>query len=116
VAAAAADAARCPVGKGSAYGKCDGGTAENVSGILAGRPVAGKTGSSEYNATETFAGFTPQVAAAGIAVNADSPNDRVGSGVSNAVNQAVAQTMAAALRGQPAVAFPAPSRARALGS
>ncbi|WP_426505800.1 transglycosylase domain-containing protein [Dactylosporangium sp. McL0621] len=116
VAAAAADAARCPVGKGSAYGKCDGGTAENVSSMLAGHPVAGKTGSSEYNATETFAGFTPQVAAAGIAVNADSPNDRVGSGVSSAVNQAVAQTMAAVLRGKPAQPFPAPSRARALGS
>ncbi|WP_433048157.1 transglycosylase domain-containing protein [Dactylosporangium sp. CS-033363] len=116
VAAAAADAARCPVGKGgSAYGKCDGGTAEAVSGILGGRAVGGKTGSSENNATETFAGFTPQVAAAGIAVNADNPNDWVGSGVSSAVNSAVAQTMAAALRGQPSLGFPAPSRAKALG-
>jgi membrane peptidoglycan carboxypeptidase len=116
VAAAATDAARCPVGKSSAYNKCDGGTAENVSGILAGRPVAGKTGSSEHNATETFVGFTPQVAAAAIAVNPDNPSDRVGDGVSSAVNRAVAQTMAAALRGQPAQGFPAPSRARALGS
>nr|BFE66589.1 transglycosylase domain-containing protein [Dactylosporangium thailandense] len=115
VAAAATDAARCPVGRGSAYGKCDGGTAENISGILGGRPVAGKTGSSENNATETFAGFTPQVAAAGIAVNADNPNDYVGGGVSSAVNQAVALTMVAALRGQPVQGFPAPSRKRALG-
>ncbi|GAA3451624.1 transglycosylase domain-containing protein [Dactylosporangium matsuzakiense] len=110
VAAAATDAARCPVGRASAAGRCDGGTAENVSAILAGRPVAGKTGSSENNATETFAGFTPQVAAAGIAVNTDSPNDRVGAGISGAVNSAVAQTMAAALRGQPVLAFPPPSR------
>ncbi|WP_432975265.1 transglycosylase domain-containing protein [Dactylosporangium sp. CA-233914] len=116
VAAAATDAARCPVGRGSAYGKCDGGTAEAVSGILGGRPVAGKTGSSENNATETFVGFTPQVAAAGIAANADNPNDYVGGGVSSSVNQAVAQTMVAALRGQSAQGFPAPSRARALGS
>jgi membrane peptidoglycan carboxypeptidase len=115
VAAAATDAARCPVSKSSAYNKCDGGTAEAVSGILAGRSIAGKTGSSEYNATETFVGFTPQIAAAGIAVNADNPNDQVGSGVSSAVNQAVAQTMAAALRGQPAKPFPPPSRARAMG-
>jgi len=115
VAAAATDAARCPVGKSSVYNKCDGGTAEAVSGILAGRPVAGKTGSSEYNATETFVGFTPQIAAAGIAVNADNPNDQVGGGVSNSVNSAVAQTMAAALRGQPAKNFPTPSRARAMG-
>ncbi|MGI5237669.1 transglycosylase domain-containing protein [Dactylosporangium sp. CA-139066] len=115
VTAAATDAARCPVGKGSAYNKCDGGTAEAVSGILGGRPVAGKTGSSEYNATETFVGFTPQIAAAAIAVNVDNPNDQVGGGVSNSVDAAVAQTMAAALRGQPVKQFVAPSRARALG-
>jgi membrane peptidoglycan carboxypeptidase len=115
VAAAATDAARCPVSKSSAYNKCDGGTAEAVSGILGGRPVAGKTGSSEYNATETFVGFTPQIAAAGIAANVDNPNDQVGSGISNSVNAAVAQTMAAALRSQPAKPFPPPSRARALG-
>ncbi|GAA1521370.1 transglycosylase domain-containing protein [Dactylosporangium maewongense] len=115
VAAAATDAARCPVSRSSAYGKCDGGTAENVSGILGGRPVAGKTGSSEYNSTETFVGFTPQIAAAGIAVNVDNPNDHVGSGVSGSVNAAVAQTMASALRGQPAQAFRPPSRVRALG-
>ncbi|GAA0713596.1 transglycosylase domain-containing protein [Dactylosporangium roseum] len=116
VAVAATDAARCPVGRGSAYGKCDGGTAEAVSGILGGRPVAGKTGSSEYNSTETFVGFTPQVAAAGIAVNADNPNDNVGDGVSSSVNSAVARTMATSLRGQPVQGFPAPSRARALGT
>ncbi|MEV8517819.1 transglycosylase domain-containing protein [Dactylosporangium sp. NPDC051484] len=115
VAAAATDAARCPVSKGSSYGRCDGGTAEAVSGILSGRPVAGKTGSSENNATETFVGFTPQIAAAGIAVNVDNPNDYVGGGVSSSVNGAVAQTMAATLRGQPVQGFPAPSRARALG-
>ncbi|MFC4045338.1 transglycosylase domain-containing protein [Dactylosporangium siamense] len=115
VAAAATDAARCPVSRSSAYNKCDGGTAENVSGILGGRPVAGKTGSSEYNSTETFVGFTPQVAAAGIAVNVDNPNDQVGSGIAGSVNAAVAQTIAAALRGQPVQAFQPPSRVRALG-
>src|SRR5262249_47950648 len=73
IAAAAVDAARCPVGQQSAYGQCDGGTATMVSGILDGRPVGGKTGSSEGNSTETFVGFTPQVAAAGIAVNPDDP-------------------------------------------
>ncbi|GAB3856950.1 hypothetical protein GCM10027610_092530 [Dactylosporangium cerinum] len=115
VAAAATDAARCPVSRSSAYNKCDGGTAENVSGILGGRPVAGKTGSSEYNSTETFVGFTPQIAATGIAVNVDNPNDQVGSGVAGSVNAAVAQTIAAALRGQPVQAFQPPSRVRALG-
>jgi membrane peptidoglycan carboxypeptidase len=86
VAAAAADAARCPVGQQSAYGKCDGGTATDVSTILNGRPVAGKTGSSDNGATETFVGFTPQLAAAGMATNPDNPQDYVDAGVSAKVN------------------------------
>ena len=43
-----------------------------------GRPVAGKTGSSERNATETFVAFTPQLAVAAIAANPDDPRDAVG--------------------------------------
>ncbi|MEN3356247.1 MAG: hypothetical protein V7637_229, partial [Mycobacteriales bacterium] len=85
VAQAAADAARCPVGQQSAYGQCDGGTAEAVSGIVGG-PVAGKTGSTQGNVTETFVGVTPQVAAAGIAADPADPGDGVGAGVSAAVD------------------------------
>jgi membrane peptidoglycan carboxypeptidase len=114
VARAATDAARCPVGQQSTYGKCDGGTAPNVGTIL-GRPVAGKTGSSENNATETFVGYTPQVAAAGIAANPDSPNDPVGAAVATSVDDAVARTLASASEGQPILDFPAPSRQLALG-
>ena len=109
VAAAATDAARCPVGGRSAFNRCDGGTAEPVAGILNGRPVAGKTGSSEENATESFVGFTPQAAAAGIAVNPDDPSDHVGSGVAPSVNAAVARTLAKAVQGLPAEDFPRPS-------
>jgi membrane peptidoglycan carboxypeptidase len=110
VARAGADAARCPVGQQSAYGKCDGGTAGPVGGLFGNRPVAGKTGSSEGNATETFVGFTPQVAAAATAANPDRPQDAVGEGVSSSVNMAVARTMAAVLKGQPVAKFPPPSR------
>jgi membrane peptidoglycan carboxypeptidase len=115
VARAATDAARCPVGQQSAYDRCDGGTATAVSGILDGRPVAGKTGSSESNATETFVGFTPQLAAAAIAANPDDPGDHVGAAVSPRVNEAVARTMAAALRGVPYQDFQPPSRQLAFG-
>jgi membrane peptidoglycan carboxypeptidase len=114
VAAAAVDAARCPVGQQSVFRRCDGGTAQTVSAII-GRPFAGKTGSSEYNRTETFVGITRQLAAAAIATNPDSPRDAVGAGVSPAVNEAVARTLAIALAGQPALDFPAPSRRIALG-
>jgi membrane peptidoglycan carboxypeptidase len=114
VARAATDAARCPVGQQSASGRCDGATAPEVGDILK-RPVAGKTGSSENNSTETFAGFTPQLAAAAIAANPDSPSDLVGAGIASSVNAAVARTMAAALQGQPSLNFTAPSSQIATG-
>ncbi|MET8371757.1 transglycosylase domain-containing protein [Micromonospora profundi] len=110
VARAATDAARCPVGQQSPYGQCNGGTATAVNRILDGRPVAGKTGSSEKNATETFVGFTPQVAVAGIAANPDDPTDSVGSAVQARVIDAVARVIGTAVKGQPETAFTAPSR------
>ncbi|WP_455565698.1 transglycosylase domain-containing protein [Micromonospora humida] len=109
VARAATDAARCPVGQQSAYGQCNGSTAGGVDGIV-GRPVAGKTGSSEQNATETFVGFTPQVAVAGIAANPDDPSDAVGAAVQGEVITAVARTIRTAVDGLPVRDFTAPSR------
>ena len=97
IARAAADAARCPVGQQSAYGKCDGGTAEQVAGLFGGLAVAGKTGSTEDNRTETFVGFTPTMAAAGIANDPVNPADRVGSGVEARVVTAVGRTLRAAV-------------------
>jgi membrane peptidoglycan carboxypeptidase len=116
IARAATDAARCPVGQQSAFGRCDGGTATQVGQILGSRPVAGKTGSSENNATETFAGYTAQVAAAGIAANPDDPGDQVGSAVQAEVIVAVARTLATAVQGKPVREFPAPDRGLAFGS
>ncbi len=110
VARAATDAARCPVGQQSAFGQCNGGTATAVDSIV-GRPVAGKTGSSERNATETFVGYTPQVAVAGIAANPDDATDLVGSAVQAKVIDAVARTIKTALTGKPVADFTAPSRA-----
>jgi len=110
VARAATDAARCPVGQQSAFGQCNGGTATAVDSIV-GRPVAGKTGSSERNATETFVGYTPQVAVAGIAANPDDVTDLVGSAVQAKVIDAVARTIKTALTGKPVADFTAPSRA-----
>ncbi|HEV7655454.1 MAG TPA: transglycosylase domain-containing protein [Mycobacteriales bacterium] len=115
VARAGVDAARCPVGQQSVYGRCNGGTATAVSGIV-GRPVAGKTGSSQGNVTETFVGITPQVAAAGIAANPADPTDAVGSGVSSSVDSAVANTIAVALQGLPVQEFTPPSVQTAFGS
>nr|WP_240947688.1 transglycosylase domain-containing protein [Planosporangium mesophilum] len=110
VARAATDAARCPVGQQSFYGKCNGGTDDAI-GSLLGRPVAGKTGTSDGESTESFAAFTPQIAGAATAVNPDNPMDAVGGGVSTAVDRAVANTMVDALKGQPVRNFQPPSAA-----
>ena len=112
VAAAAADAARCPVGQQSSLGgHCDGGTATQVGNTLGSRPVAGKTGSSEDSSTESFVGFTPQVACAGIAGNPDNPNDHVGSAIQAEGIVGVARTIKAASNGLPVVGFPQPPQA-----
>ncbi|WP_433293289.1 transglycosylase domain-containing protein [Actinoplanes sp. CA-030573] len=97
VARAATDAARCPVGQQSAYGRCDGGTATQVDSIMGGRPVAGKTGSTEDNRTETFVGFTRTMVAAGIAADPVNPSDHVGSAVESRVVTAVGRTLRAAV-------------------
>jgi membrane peptidoglycan carboxypeptidase len=115
VARAATDAARCPVGDQSAYNRCDGGTAEQVSQILGGRPVAGKTGTSEDASTESFVGFTPQLAVASIAANPDDPADHVGSAIQRDVIVAVARTMASALSGEPREDFDPPGAGIAFG-
>ncbi|MFC4147027.1 transglycosylase domain-containing protein [Micromonospora mangrovi] len=113
VARAAADASRCPVGDQSMYRRCDGGTAEELQPRL-GRPLAGKTGSSERNATETVVAFTPQLAVATIAANPDDPRDAVGGGVQTRQIDAVGRILAAALRDQPVQDFVPPSENVAL--
>jgi membrane peptidoglycan carboxypeptidase len=115
IARAAVDAARCPVGQQGAYGQCDGGTAAQVSALLGGRPVGGKTGSSEGNATESFVGFTPQAAVAGIAANPHRPADGVGAAVQTEVIAAVARVLSRAVRGQPARDFTPPDPGLAFG-
>jgi membrane peptidoglycan carboxypeptidase len=108
VARGAADAARCPVGDQSMYGRCDGGTAPELRDRL-GRPVAGKTGSSEGNRTETVVAFTPQLAVASFAANPDDPRDPVGKAVQAQLVDVVGRTLYEALRDQPVRDFVPPS-------
>ncbi|MEU8374021.1 transglycosylase domain-containing protein [Micromonospora sp. NPDC048894] len=107
VARAAADAARCPVGDQSMYRRCDGGTAEKLRTGL-GRPVAGKTGSSERNETESVVAFTPQLAVAQIAANPDDPRDAVGAAVQSRMVDAVGRILFAALADAPVRDFVPP--------
>ncbi|MFG3711233.1 transglycosylase domain-containing protein [Micromonospora sp. NPDC047730] len=112
VARAAADAARCPVGDQSMYRECDRGTAEGLRRQV-GRPVAGKTGSSDGYATETVVAFTPQLVVASIATNPDDPRDAVGQRVQGQLVEAVGEVLSFALRDQPVRDFVPPSEATA---
>ncbi|RKN41973.1 transglycosylase domain-containing protein [Micromonospora endolithica] len=114
VARAAADAARCPVGDQSMYRQCAGGTATRLHGQL-GRPVAGKTGSSERFETETVVAFTPQLAVATMAANPDDPRDAVGRAAQTRMVTAVGEVLGFALRDQPVQDFVPPSEATAFG-
>jgi membrane peptidoglycan carboxypeptidase len=116
IAHAATDAARCPVGQQSTYGKCNGGTAQQVAGMFdGGRQVAGKTGSSEGNITESFVGFTTTMTAAGTAADPTNPNDHVGSGVEAAVVTAVGHTLRFAVGDSQYPDFTPPSTQLAFG-
>ena len=115
VAHAAADAARCPVGQQSTYGKCNGGTAQQIAAMFGSTQVAGKTGSTENNQTESFVGFTTTMVAAGTAADPDDPTDHVGSAVESRVVTAVGHTLLAAVGDGPVPDFTPPSAQIALG-
>ena len=115
VARAATDAARCPVGQQGAFGKCDGGTATQVNSVMGGRPVAGKTGSTEDHRSETFVGFTTTAVAAGIAADPTNPSDVVGSAVEADVVTAVGKVLRTAVGDADFAYFTPPSEEIAFG-
>ena len=81
VARAATDAARCVTGYGAARGGCGGTpTAGQIYGEV-GRPIAGKTGTTDNNRTAWFSAFTPQLAGSAFVADPDSAADPAGGGL-----------------------------------
>lgn len=110
VARAATDAVRCVTGYGAARGRCGGwSTAPGVYRTV-GRPVAGKTGTSDGNRTAWFVGFTPQLVAASFTADPDNPFNAVGGGRAEQSVQSVSRTLRDALAGEPVVDFEPPPR------
>ncbi|MDZ5445761.1 transglycosylase domain-containing protein [Micromonospora sp. 4G57] len=106
---AATDAARCPTGDTPAKGSCGGwSTADSVRGTV-GRPVAGKTGTTDSTRSAWFVGYTPELAAASFIADPDNPFNAVGDGMSQVPIGAVAETLRDALKGQPTRQFTPPS-------
>jgi membrane peptidoglycan carboxypeptidase len=83
--------------------------------LALGRPAAGKTGTSQSNASAWFSGYTPQLAAS-VAFFRDSASESLnGIGGLTSVTGGTfpariwAQFMKGALKGEPVMTFPAPS-------
>jgi membrane peptidoglycan carboxypeptidase len=110
VARAATDAARCVTGYGAARGSCGGWSTASGVAPAVGRPVAGKTGTTDGNRTAWFVGYTPELAAASFTADPDNPFNAVGGGRSQQSVQSVSQTLRAALAGTPVTPFQPPSR------
>nr|MDT0662317.1 transglycosylase domain-containing protein [Micromonospora sp. DSM 115978] len=106
---AATDAARCPVGDRPARGSCGSwSTADSVRGIV-GRPVAGKTGTTDSTRSAWFVAYTPELAAASFLSDPDNPQNAVGDAQSEKPVQSVAGTLRDALKDRPVRQFSAPS-------
>jgi membrane peptidoglycan carboxypeptidase len=109
VARGALDAARCVTGYKAATGDCRGsGTAPGVYKIV-GRPVAGKTGTTDDNRAIWFIGMTPGLTAAAFIADPDNPFHTVVSEDRAKPRESVAYLLRDALTGTPALGFAAPS-------
>jgi membrane peptidoglycan carboxypeptidase len=106
VARAAIDAARCPVGDSSSVSRCRGSTAGGVRGAV-GKPVAGKTGTTDGEKTASLVVTSKQLSVAGILADPDWPETY--QAMSHwEVNPAVYQTLRDSLKGAKTVQFTVP--------
>jgi membrane peptidoglycan carboxypeptidase len=109
IARAAVDATRCPTGYGAARGGCGGwATASGVYKSV-GRPVGGKTGTTDDTRTAWFVGITPGLAAASFIADPDNPSHFAGDGNSQKPVTAVADLFKRGLAGTPVRQFTPPS-------
>ncbi len=94
-------------------GTITGGT--GAAALALGRPAAGKTGTSQSNASAWFSAYTPQIAASVAFFRDNATQSLNGIGGMNAVTGGTfpariwTQFMKGALKGQPIMSFPAPS-------
>ncbi|GAA5182826.1 transglycosylase/D,D-transpeptidase PonA2 [Rugosimonospora acidiphila] len=108
IARGAVDAMRCTTGYNAAAGPCGSwSTAPGAYGE-AGRPFAGKTGTTDSTRAAWFAGVTPQLAGASFVADPDEPSDAVGDAESEKPVDVVALTVHDALAGVPVVNFTPP--------
>jgi membrane peptidoglycan carboxypeptidase len=114
VARAAVDATRCVTGYKAAAGSC--GAWSTASGVAAavGRPVGGKTGTTDDTRSAWFVGITPDLAAASFIADPDNPFHVAGDGNSQKPVNAVSGLLKRGLASTPIRDFIAPTASTAI--
>ncbi|MBV1853400.1 penicillin-binding protein [Catellatospora tritici] len=109
VARAAIDAARCPVGDSSLYGRCDGATTAGDSNDIIKHPIAGKTGTTDNSKSVTLTITTKQLAMSGFFTDPDWAQVSTHKMSHNIINPAVQNAMRDAMKGKESIQFRKPS-------
>jgi membrane peptidoglycan carboxypeptidase len=99
---------RCTTGDHAATGSCGSWSTAPGAYAAAGRPLAGKTGTTDSTRAAWFVGVTPQLAGASFIADPDEPSDAVGDAQSEKPVDTVALTIHDALAGVPVANFTPP--------
>ncbi|NUQ88993.1 MAG: penicillin-binding protein [Glycomyces artemisiae] len=110
VARAATDAGRCVTETARRGAQCGSWGTSPVVGDLAGRPVAGKSGTTDNNRTSWFLGYTPQLTVGAFMADPDYIFNAVGTANATKSKETVGTIFKEALEGEPVIDFKAPSR------
>lgn len=114
VARAAIDAARCSPGDESTYGECNGAATNRASRTIVGKPIAGKTGTTDRSKSATLTLTTRQLAVSGFMANPDWAE--AGGMKHEVVNPAVQYTLRDAMKGKSPLSFAKPTYKMAYGT
>jgi membrane peptidoglycan carboxypeptidase len=107
VARAAIDAARCPVGDHSSTSHCAGATAGVVRGVV-GKPVAGKSGTTDSGRTASLVVTTKQLTVFGLLADPDWADTNANQS-HPIVNTATYETLRDAMKGKKGIEFTPPN-------
>jgi membrane carboxypeptidase/penicillin-binding protein len=117
VARGALDAARCVTGYKSATGDCGSWSTAPKVYKMVGRPVAGKSGTTDDNRAAWFIGMTPALTVASFIADPDNPFHVVGSGANHAKPMlSTAEFLHDALASTPFQGFAGPASLTAYGA
>lgn len=110
VARAATDAGRCVTETARKGAQCGQWGTSKVVGALAGRPIAGKSGTTDNNRASWFLGYTPQLTVGGFMADPDYIFNPVGQSNTTTSKQTVGTIFREALKGEEEIKFNPPSR------